>query len=102
MGLVDPHLLEFGNAGPGVSGGDAHRASRLVLDHKAEALAVTTPHRLPIVIVEIFFNRIDFHRREVVAGLDEGGHSDARSLEGASYHSSMRNTCLPIDGGKPA
>src|SRR4029078_7525734 len=95
MCFVDPHLLELGNAGPGIPGSDADRSSGLVLDHKTETLAVAASYCLTIVIVEIFFDRIYFVRRKIVTGLDQGTHVGCSiGLRIASHHSSRRDMWL--------
>jgi hypothetical protein len=44
------------------------RASRFVSDHKAKSSAVVAPYCASVVVVETFFNCIDFNRRKIVLG----------------------------------
>ena len=73
--LIDPHLFKFGSACPGISCGNANRASRLVVDHEAESSTVITIYCISIVLIEKFFDSIDFIRRKIVPGLNVGGHT---------------------------
>jgi hypothetical protein len=57
---------------------DANHASRFVSDHKCQSAAVIAPDCTVIVVVDAFFNCIDFNRRKIMLGLYRGGHSDAR------------------------
>ena len=73
---VDPHLLELGNVRPRISSGDTNRASRLVSDHKAQSSTVIAPYCTLVVVVETFFNCIDFNRRKIMLGFYKGGHPE--------------------------
>jgi hypothetical protein len=59
-----------------MSSGDSDRAFRLVSDHKAQSSAVIAPYCTSVVVVETFFNCIDFNRRKIVLGLYKGGHPE--------------------------
>lgn len=60
--LIDPHLLEFGNASPRIAGSRADHLSRVVANVKPQPLAIMASGRTTIVFVEAIFNRIDLVR----------------------------------------
>ena len=57
-----------------MASGDADHLSHLVADYKAQALSITAPCRIAIVVVEAIFNCVDLIRGEVVPKLYLKGH----------------------------
>src|SRR5208282_6767257 len=50
--LIDPHLSEFGDAAPGITGGGRNQLPVIVSDHEREALTIAVSRRCAIVRVE--------------------------------------------------
>ena len=62
ISLIDPHLLEFGNASPRIASSRADYLSRVVPNYESQPLAIMASGRMSIVFVEAIFYRIDLIR----------------------------------------
>src|ERR1700681_2258720 len=72
--FIDPHLFKFGSACPCIASGDADHVSYLVVDYKAQPLAVIVSCCMTIVVVKTVFNCVDFNRRKIMPWFYSGGH----------------------------
>lgn len=74
IGLVDPHQLELGDAGPGIAGGDPDGASFVIPQSKGEGTVVVTTGQPPVVVIETLLDDMKLGCRKIMLGLQARGH----------------------------
>ncbi len=74
MSLIDPHQLQFGDSRPGITRGDADRASGCVPQQKDQATIIVAACQTPVVTIETFLDGIKFGRRKIMLGQQARNH----------------------------
>lgn len=74
IGLVDPHQLELGDAGPGIAGGDPDGVSFVIPQSKGEGTVVVTTGQPPVVVVETLLDDMKLGCRKIMLGLQARVH----------------------------
>lgn len=74
ISFVDPYQREFGDAGPGIAGGDPDDAPSLIPQGKGEGTVVVTTGQPSVVVMQTLLDGIKLVGRQIVLGPQARDH----------------------------